>query len=49
MSGSYRCFGCGAEFRRLEHMKEIPGAGGRDGRHHCNQCYAEWLAEVLRA
>ena len=44
-----QCYGCGTEFERLSDMKVIPGAGDRDGRHHCNQCYAEWLAEVMKA
>ena len=46
---SVQCYGCGASFSRLADMKIIPGADGRDGRHHCNQCYAEWLAEVMEA
>lgn len=46
--GAYRCFGCGFEFDSLDEMRLIPGADGRDGRHHCDQCYAEWLAEVTR-
>ncbi len=45
---SYRCFGCKSEFDSLDEMRLIPGADGRDGRHHCDQCYAEWLAEVTQ-
>lgn len=44
----YRCFGCGFEVGSLDDLTVIPGADGRDGRHHCDQCYVEWLAEVTR-
>ena len=49
LNKSVQCYGCGAEFPSFKRMKLVPGAGARDGRYHCKQCYAEWLAGVVGA